>query len=88
MIVQLAVFKERPKSVKTQKFCPSKISSYCKCRKFQGVKLTWFFNCGSEVKYHGSYIVNIDKVKWHYFNCNTKVPSIGKTEIENDEDDK
>ena len=46
------------------------------------------FQCGSEVKFRGSYIVNIDEVKWHYFNCNTKVPSIGKTEIENGEDDK
>ena len=35
-----------------------------------------------------SYIINIDEVKWHnYFNCNMKVPSIGKfSDIENGED--
>ena len=67
---------------------------YRKRRKFWGVKLSWFFNCGSEVKFRdfcGSYIVDI-AVKWHYnylifFNCNTKVPSIGiiETETENGE---
>ena len=32
---------------------PGYIASYRKRRKFQGVKISWFFNFGSEVKFHG-----------------------------------
>ena len=57
--------------------------SYRKCRKLRGVKLSLFFNCGSEVKFRGFH-----GIYSNHFNRNAKVPSIAKieTEIENDED--
>ena len=46
---------------------------YCKRKKFQGVKFSWFFNSASEVKFHGFcgswvfvVVKFIHKVKWCY----------------------
>ena len=52
--------------------------AYRKHRKFRGVKLLWFFNCGSEVKFR-SFRDSLarfslhDKVKWCYFNRESAV---------------
>ena len=55
---------------------------YHKHRKFQGIKFSWFFNCGSEDKFRsfcGSWL-DLFMALFNYFNCNAKVPSIGKIE--------
>ena len=52
----------------------AKESSYRKRRKFRGVKLSWFFNRRSEVKFRGfrgslaAGFVTCYEVKWRYFN--------------------
>ena len=48
-----------------------KSNVYHKRRKFPGIKLSWFFNRRSEVKFRGfrgSLAVACHKVKWRYFN--------------------
>ena len=46
-------FSENNYDISIYNFITNVPYNYCKRRKFWGVKLSWFFNCCSEVKFHG-----------------------------------